>query len=221
MGAHQQCLMAAKIAASSGASFTDDFNRASLGANWTVDAGTCVITGSTDFEGQSGSYANNFARYTATQITTTSGYIYAGTTGRGNASRDTFYLIPFRYTDATSAMYVVVIDPVGGAVEWWHYTAATGGTETLIATTATTVSYGDTWGITWTGTGTSTEVRVWRNPAGTTASAVGTFAGSSSPTVTFTTNPASPVNSGNYVGLGTYFNSDGNGRFDSFGAGEL
>lgn len=188
------------------AAFSDNFNRSNastLGAEWTTRAGQWG-TFDNQAENQTGSVSTAIATYNTGSNTITT---YQRVTLVNIASVRRPGLV-FRFTDASSAFYVIELGGDNSTVAWKHFTAI-GGTESTIASTSQSVSLGDVWGITITGTGDDTVVRCWLNPTATSpVSASEWDTGDTTPEVTFTANPASPVNSGTFGGLYAVSNAE-------------
>jgi hypothetical protein len=104
--------------------------------------------------------------------------------------------LALRYTSPTS-VYLFVFD--GGTAYWYGPDY-----DHLIASTALVLDDGDVVGVTVSGTGNDTVVRIWKNPTGTSPDSVSSWGSDTTPDVTFTDNPATPVDSGAYAGLLAY-----------------
>lgn len=72
------------------------------------------------------------------------------------------------------------------------------------------IANNDTFGVTITGTGNGTIVRVWKNPTGLPVSP-SNWDGDVTPDITFTNDPASPIDTGLYIGFAGA-SGGGNGR---------
>lgn len=195
---------------------SDDFNRASLGANWTVEDGGAIIAASTELNFVDGGFAENVVVYSASQTSAGAGYV--SFTKRDG---DTYPVIVFRFTNSTTAFYALEFD--NGSVNWF-YRSQIGGSSTQINSSSGTGTFGDNQriGMTFTGTGSSTVIRIWNlGSLADTPSAPDNWDGDTTPDVTFTDNPASPVDSGGYVGLGAYQASSNQAFMDAFFAGPL
>jgi hypothetical protein len=133
----------------------------------------------------------------------------------------------FRYTDSSSPFYVVQID-IGNSFAGWYryanlsdYQAGTSSTiKSDVALPASLVA-NEPVAITLTGTGTSTVVRIWRNPTGNTPTAANNWGGDTTPDLEFTDDPASAVNTGGVMGLGIYQNTANAQRIDDWYAGDV
>ena len=194
----------------------DDFNRGSLGANWTVADGGAIIAGSTELNFTEGSFGENIIIYSAGITSDGAGYV--SFTKRDG---DTYPMIIFRYTNSTSPFYALEFD--NSSVNWVRRSQI-GGTNSQVNASGGTGSFGDNQriGMTYIGTGDSTIVRVWN--IGTSRglpTTADSWDGDSTPEATFTDNPASPVNTGGYVGLGSYQGSANQAFMDDFRAGPL
>lgn len=189
----------------------------SPGANWTVNAGDADrvsdelafitpdfglihLTHATPVSGLSG-----FAKYTLKE---------------GGGSSNKFPGVVFRYTNSSSPYYTAQVACDGNY--FWSRYASVGGVETQIATGSlgSSIADDDSVGVTWTGTGTGTIVRIWKNPSGNAPSNLSTWGGASA-TVELTDDPASPVDSGTTVGLTCVQNTGlGNTVIDDFRFGD-
>ena len=105
--------------------------------------------------------------------------------------------VAFGYTNPSSPYYNLYFLATEDQVEWGRFGSASEPTWASVSGvgSAVTVNSGDIFGITSTGTGTSTVVRVWRNPTGL-PTAADNWDGIPTPNVTFTNDPASPVDTG-------------------------
>lgn len=208
-----------RFAAAGGpAAFSDDFDRSdsdSLGANWTEAAGDADIAGNL-YRLSTGS----FGVITSVHNTSTGSitqYVKA------TLGTDPFYpWFVFRYTNSGSAYYVVQFDDATGTFDWQKFDNASDTSGDSIGTGSITAGLmsSQTFGITIEGTGTSTVVRIWRNPTNlpTTAS---NWDGDTTPDATISNDPASPVDSGNFVGLGGQQSSADTKTVNNFFGGGL
>jgi hypothetical protein len=197
------------------AAFSDNFDRAnsaSLGANWTEAAGDASIAGN-QVELQSAAYAQITLAYTGTACSTVNQYVKADTTGGQMLG------IVLRYTDASSPLYVVVFDKNEGRIDWKRYSDASTSTET-VQSQAFTLDFSATYGVTITGTGASTAVRIWKNPTGL-PTAADNWDGDSTPDVSFSNDPSSAVNTGSYAGLAGQQNSAASIYYNNFFGGDI
>jgi hypothetical protein len=119
-----------------------------------------------------------------------------------NANSKFYYLL--RYTDGATPFYAIVFDTTADTVTWKRMTVDGTVDEVIGAATALTVNAGDWFVATVEGTGNATTVRVWRNPTLSLIYSATDVGGDTTPDVTFTDNPATPVDSGSYVGWGAY-----------------
>lgn len=205
-----------------GTSFSDDFNRAdsdSLGANWTEQTGTWDIASNELRCTEGVAYARATAIYSGTGLSTANGYVRITI---ASSSTGTFYpQIIFRYTSSGSAFYTMELQPAENHAIWGYCASASADSSTIEDQASVTVDVGDVWGITWTGTGASTVVRLWRNPSNTTPSAIdGWDSGGDTADFSFTTDPGTAVNTGSYVGLRSYQGAANNAKFDNLYAGD-
>lgn len=203
------------------ASFSDEFNRADstgLGANWSAWASTAnVVSNAAKVTGNS--YVENIQAYTATA---TSGVDQYARISWVKSVGSSYPCLMLRGSASGSPMYAVYFWLAEDKIEWVRKAnAADGSFVTVESSGTTTVDDTDSWGVTVIGTGTSTVVRCWKNPTGNAPDSGGTTWGSASPTVTLTADPASAVNTGNYVGFGGESNDPANLAFDSFFGGDV
>lgn len=191
------------VAAAGGVAFSDDFNRAngdSLGANWTEAAGDLDIVGNT-MECLTLGWGENIAAYTGTSCGSVNQYVKATFVTSGTASAR-YPCIVFRYTNASSPMYKIFFWIDENQITFTRAaTAADGSYEVVQTVTSITLALTDTVGATITGLGNNVEVRCWINPTGLPTSATD-WNGDTTPDATFTTNPTTPIDTGNFVGLG-------------------
>lgn len=199
-----------------GAAFSDDFNRtdsASLGANWTEAAGDASISGNAYLLVTSGFGVITSVHNTSTG--TTSQYVKATLSGA-----DVVYpWFVFRYVDSSSGYYAVQFGSTG-SIEWYYFANAADTTGDLIGSgTIGSDLTGQTVGMTITGTGASTVLRVWLNPTNL-PNPADNWDGDTTPNVTLTDDPATPCDTGTKVGLGGQQNGN-TVKFDNFFGGGL
>ena len=203
--------------------FSDDFIRANstnLGANWTEAAGNGSIA-SNRLSVTADAYVENVYAYTGTTCDTANTYVRAVLT---TAAGSNYPAIVLRYSAAGSPMYSIVFSMTEDRVEWIRKATASDGAGVTVGSTGgngtQTVTQGDTWAVTIDGTGTSTVVRCWRNPTGNTPTSNANWGGDTTPDITLTDNPASPVDTGNNVGLGGATNASENIQWTAFFGGD-
>lgn len=206
----------------SGASFSDDFNRTnadSLGGSWTEVTGDSDIT-SNAMSFAAGSFANHWATYSATATTTTSQYMKV-TFAAGIAASSYPQLI-FRYANSGSEFYFLELDCDYNTFSWYHRSSASGSSTQIGGTGDVAGSCSSAvFGITISGLGTATTVRIWLTPTGDAPSAADTWGGDNTPDISFTTDPGDPVDAGNTLGLGAQNASDNIVVFDGFWGGDI
>lgn len=210
------------VAASSLASFSDDFTRANsdtLGAGtWTEIAGDVDILSNEANAPQTFDNTDRAAAYTGTACTTANQYVKV--TFTANSGANTRPGVVFRYTSGAAAVYEVRFDDANEQVQWIGL-ATPGGSETAIQNqNATAFAFPLTVGVTCSGTGNSTVINVWISPTGNAPDAGGATWGSASPTYSLTTDPGSPINTGSYVGIGG-IGSGGALAWDNFFGGDI
>lgn len=181
------------------ATLSDDFNRtdsASLGASWTeaVD-GTDIYSNTAMFVGQDAINVHT------TSCSDVNQYGKLSWTGASSTNSDQLRLY-FRYTNSSSAFYSINFNLNGDTVSWLRHTGTSDLAGTSITSSAATIDDADTWGVTIDGTSTNTVVRCWKSPTGSAPNSATDWGGDTTPDVTFTTDPASPVDTGNLIGFG-------------------
>lgn len=200
-----------------GVNLSDNFNRAnadSLGPNWTEQAGDTDIVSNTA-ESQTGGFGQVLNIYSATATNTVNQYMKL-TISAGTAS---YTNVVFRYTNSASPYYVLTFNDPDDEVEWIRI-ASVGGAETSVQlTTLAQSTAATTYGITITGTGSSTEFRVWVNPTGDIPDSATSWGGDTTPEVTFTNDPASPVDTGGFLGFGGFTST--NMTFENWFGGDI
>lgn len=197
--------------------FSDDFaGTGALGANWTVSAGAADRS-SDKFRIQTGSFANVIAVYN-----TSAGSLTQYQRFTLSANNQYPWMI-FRYTDASSPFYALLYDGVSGEVYWYHHAnAASSGTQIGTAQDTGGDMTGVVTGITLTGTGANTDIRIWRGITGL-PSSVTDWNGDTTPDATYlTTDPgAFAVDTGQIVGIGGQQSVANNVTLDDWAAGGL
>lgn len=197
--------------------FSDDFNRAdadSLGANWTE------FGPDTDIASNQASAPNSFgneskgAAYTGTACSSVNQYVKI--TIPTDVSKAGALL---RYTDASTECYAVRMDLLNDIFTWDHLTSPAGTASQIGFSSTLTLGPGDVMGVTITGTGNSTVIRVWINPTGLPVSA-SNWDGDTTPDHSFTDDPADAVDTGNYVGIQGVW-SGGVITWDNFFGGDI
>jgi hypothetical protein len=182
------------------ASLSDSFDRAdndSLGANWTEAVGDADIASNT-YRLSTGSFGKILSVYTGTELGSVDQWA-AITLG---ATECQYPALQFRSDDSSSAHYALELSCNNAEVKWYSYSSwAETSPEEVEAQDLGTDLLSDRVGATVCGTGASTVVRVWVNPTNTPSSCTD-WDGDTSPTATYATDPASPVNAGNFIGLG-------------------
>jgi hypothetical protein len=162
--------------------FSDDFSGTL--ANWTQDSGSWSIGSGTLLQGSS-DWTNDWIHHN-TPCTTINQYVkFKHTDGNGG-----FTGVRLRAGASGTGGYVVEFRQSWGSFQWEGGDIAMPGG----------IASGDVFGITITGTGDNTVVRVWKNPTGLPTSAAN-WNGDSTPDIEFTNNPSSPVDTGLYVGF--------------------
>lgn len=203
----------------SGQSFSDDFDRAngdSLGANWTEAAGDIDIA-SNQAAQQSGSFAKVLAIYSGQATDTAVQYCKVTVVTPGG---NPYAEIVLRYTDSSSPYYTLGMSVSDDTVQWLHYANVAGSSTDVSSASAMTFASTFTVGVTITGTGDSTIVRVWNAPTADAPTSASSWDGEAAD-VEFTDNPASPVNTGAYIGLEAYGAAAADVAFNNFFGGDV
>lgn len=220
MFTRQKRIIVSSDGQSSGVSFSDDFNRINndnLGSNWTEIVGDLDIV-SNKLECQSIDFLKQEAIYSGSLTNTINQYIKTEITVSGGSSYPEYI---FRYTNSSSSYYGIIFWINEQSITWVRYPDAISSSSNINSGTPFTWSSGDTIGVTITGIGNDTIIRVWRNPIGNAPDSASSWGGDTTPNITFTDNPSSPVDSGNYVGLGGYRGFTQFISFDNFYAGDI
>lgn len=210
------------VTPASGVSFSDDFNRAdaaTLGANWTVLAGNGMSVSNnqaiaTEYDSQ---YDKNAAVYN-TNTATVSQYAKVTING-GEAAGNGIYPQILLRVNGTNECYSIEIKPNENLIELQYYTNAAG-SATVIASASTAIATNDTFAVTVSGTGNSTVWRVWINPTGL-PTAADNWDGDTTPTATFTDDPAVAADTGLGVGLAVYVQLNVYCKLDDFFGGDI
>ena len=200
------------------ADISDTFNRAdgALGSDWTLASGSADVS-TNRFRVVSTGFASVIAIHN-TSVGGSDQYIKCVFATNTNQA---YPVVVLRYTDSGSPFYLFDINGNDGDFVWIRHASVGGATTTITSSTALGAfgSGDDSFGLTIEGTGTATTVRGWKNPTGDTPTSTSVWGGSG-PGFTFTTDPASPVDSGNLVGIGGGQNAQ-NIFFDTFFAGNF
>lgn len=188
-----------------GGGFSDNFNRANsdtLGAGtWTEIAGDIDILSNEASSPATFDFSEKAAIYSATACTTVNQFVKMDLpASNANGCRPGAI---FRYTDSSSPFYEVRVQLSGPASAiWWVRLATPGGTETAVGTHGSfNLTPGTTVGITCSGTGNSTVINFFLSPSGN-APTTASLWGGAGPDLSMTDDPASPVDTGAYVGIG-------------------
>lgn len=179
--------------------FSDDFaGTGALSASWTVAAGSADRSAD-KYRVRTGSFGNQISVYTGTLAGSLTQY-----------ARITFGItinypwLLFRYTDASSPFYAIQFEGTTGSVFWYHFAnAAASGTQIGATIDIGGDMTGVVTGVTITGTGANTDIRVWRGITGL-PSAADNWNGDTTPDGDWlTTDPAgNAVDSGQIIGIG-------------------
>lgn len=189
--------------------FTDDFS-GTLAA-WTLEAGGFDITGG-EMRATTGGFADNLNIY-STAMNTTSGHVRY--TRREDSA---FPRIAFRFTNDASPYYAIEIS---NSLQGWYRYASVGGASAQIGTDfSASTAIGTVIGITWTGTGTGTIIRMWIDTASTQHPGASATWNGVAPDHTWSDDPASPVDSGALCGLGGGQGSANLLLYDNFSGGD-
>lgn len=182
------------------ASIVETFTEAdgdSLGSNWTEPQGD-IDTVSGNAVVQTTGFVDAYAIHS----TSLSGVDQYAKVTSGTADFQ-YPFIVLRYTNSSSGHYIFYIDGPNGTLDW-SYKPSVSGSSSLISASGSLggqILSSNSVGITLEGTGTNTTVRIWRNPSGDAPTSTSLWGGSS-PAVTLTTDPATAVDTGSYIGFG-------------------
>lgn len=201
--------------ASAPSSISDDFNRSdsgSLGANWTDETGGFSIASN-----QAQAELESFTRNTSVHVTG------AGNVGhyvriKATISSSAFPGVVFRYTDSSSAHYVV--DWSTTQIWWSYYPDISGTARNIINGQAITFTSGNHLGVTVIGTGAATRVRIWLNTTASAPDAGGTTWDSAAPDINQLVDAGPYADTGTKVGIAQWWNTpSGTATIDNFSAG--
>jgi hypothetical protein len=198
------------------AQLSDDFNRASLGPDWTVVDGTWDIS-SNQLRVQGALPTTRFIQYTAAGSATATQY--CGFRIQGVTSH--YYRMRFRENSSTGNHYQLELGLNESQIQWYIRGAVNATIRGGVVTSGWSV--GDEAALTVTGTGINTIVYVWRNPPSTIPTSASTWDGSSTPlhTLTVATAPSSYADDGTGFGLGARQSAIGIALFDDWRAGSV
>ena len=202
-----------------GVTYSDNFTTDSItGGSWTVVEPTMTVSGGTLNVGSAGGGGDeeNATIYTIGQLNTLNGYVKFSLPV---SSGTTYPAIIFRYTAQGAPMYRVYFWVSENTVTFVSSTSTTAGLATD-QSASLTVNATDSFGVTWTGTTTNLEIRIWRNPVANAPTSASLWDGGAAG-VTFTNNPTNTADTGKYVGFG---GEKGNAEaisYDNWFAGDL
>lgn len=192
---------------SGGTGISDNFNRSdedplSQAGNWT-EINDCRVVSSVAKSPQDFSGNPRGAAYSGVSCGSISQYA-KWTMTAGNSGGNILNGVIFRWTANASPCYLVLANDVSNLIEWYYYSdlGAPPSSTAIINTGGAALSFSlpATFGATITGTGNSTVVKVWLNPTANAPTDASTWDGVGS-AVTITDDPATAVNTGNYVGI--------------------
>jgi hypothetical protein len=199
-----------------GQTIADDFNRATLGGDWTVEAGDWSII-SNELDETVGGVSN--LRYTATDTDTSAQFIKVRVV-TAPSTRQWHFI--FRAASGTNAGLHYRIDTVAvaNAIRWRVYNNNT--FQGNVSANATfTHGPGDWVGFIVEGSGDGTTIKAWRWASDPDNGGPARLANWGAPAVTFTDNPGGlAVDEGHTVGVGAFGNA-GSAQLDDFAAGDL
>lgn len=203
------------------AAFSDNFNRAdsdSMGSNWTeIASDVDIVSNEANAPNTFFDFRHRAIAYTGTACNTVEQYVKVDLTGAALQRPG----IIFRYTDSSSAHYELQFDDNNDRIYWYRF-ASPGGSKAQIGSSVVyTFSFPITVGLTITGTGNSTTIRVWVSPPTNTPTSASDWGGDTTPDFTITDDPSTAVDTGNYVGLGGDDSSGGALSYDNFYGGDL
>ncbi len=206
-----------------GVTLSDDFNRANnanLGANWSILSGTIAIDAN-EASITSTAWAEVVHAHN-TSLASANGYIKVTLIINDSEPNNNYPAVFFRVTNASSPMYGVFFWDFENSMTFIRKATAADASFQDVQAVAHTVANGQTWGVTWTGSGNDVVVRCWLNPtANAPVSASEWDSGDTTPEVSFSNNPTTPVDSGNFIGIGGEPRVSGVSEFDNLYAGSL
>lgn len=198
--------------------FSDDFSgTGALSANWTVAAGSADRL-SDEYRVRTGGFANQISVYTGTSTGSLTQYVRISLNVVIN-----FPWFILRYTDASSPFYAIQFEGSTATFTWYKFPNAAGsGTQIGASIDLGGDMTGETVGITITGTGANTDIRVWRGITGL-PSAADNWNGDTTPDGTWlTTDPGGDaVDTGQIVGIGAQTSTADTILLDDFFGGGL
>lgn len=196
-------------------SISDDFNRSdsgSLGANWTDETGGFSIASNV-----AQAELESFSRNTSVHVTSL-GNVGHYVRIKANITSSAFPGVVFRYSDSSSAHYVV--DWSTTQIWWSYYPDISGAARNIINAQAITFTSGNHLGVTVIGTGSATRVRIWLNTTATAPDAGGTTWDSASPDINQLVDGGPYADSGTKAGIAQWWNTpSGTATIDNFSAG--
>lgn len=209
-----------------GQAFAEDWNCGDS------DSPTCDLTW-TELSGDADISGNALLLYSqsyekivvvsSSALNTANGYCKFTYTGVDSGSGKYVHLV-FRYTNNTSKYYYLEFQTNENVISWGMYDNVSDLESTVLNTDqSVTVTQNDSFGVTWTGTGDDTVIRVWRNPTSNTPISASEWdSGDTTPDASWTTNPgASAVDSGTLVGFEGFQSSFGEIVIDNAYFGDL
>ena len=200
------------ITSIAGSSFSDTFdtNGTALGTNWTEDTtGLVYVANNVARSTDCATNYKSFAHYNVKSFGL-SQYACFMPTALGQSGSYSYVGASFRFTSTSNPIYIVWYNSKSKVWEWGYYpTSGTTGTYSTIAVSSTTDAPtvgSDYYGVTLDGTGTSTKVRIWKNPGSSYPTSATTWNGNSSPNWTLSNSGTYRVEtSGNsYVGIALF-----------------
>lgn len=209
-----------------GAAFSYDFTGTD-GAEWD-SAKFTEVNGSVNILSNTGRFVTggfglDASMYTGGTCSTANQYHKLTTVTVPTSS---FLQLIFRYTNSSSPFYTAEIDTDTGTVAWYRWAdlaAFIAGSGTTIHAATTITGAGDAndaYGITLEGTGTGTVLRAWLNPTADTPTSASVF-GANAADLTYTDDPASPVDSGGSLGIACFQSTANGQRIDGWFGGDI
>ena len=193
-------------------SFSDDFS-GDL-SDWTVIEGSHSIVGG-EMRLGTASYSPNIFQYSATACDGVNQYI------KFSMDAQNYPQIYFRFTDGSSPFYILAFSVSNDEITFIRTDDSTDATPDTFATRSHEISTGDeTYGVTMEGTGTDVTIRVWYEPTADAPTSASLW-DAGAPDLTVTENPTTPVDTGNYLGMGGAQASAGNIYLDDFFGGDI
>jgi hypothetical protein len=197
--------LAPRAAAGGGGAISDTFTGANgtspTSGNWTEIAGNIEIQSNEANAPNTFDFTEKAAVYSGQSLSSVEQYIKV--TFTANSVANTRPGIIFRFTNIASPYYNIRFQGAGaGSTCYWIRMATAGGSETLIDdNVAQNYTFPFTVGVTCSGAGNATVIRVWNNPTANAPTSATSWDGGAE-SFALTDDPSSPVDTGNIIGIG-------------------